>query len=87
MAEEKFYDQAKVAFQKLEPKKGDVIAITMPVDMAYEQVLATVTYLQEIADEFGCNVIILSQGASVEILSEEEMNKLGWYRKPQSNLH
>lgn len=79
---EKFYDQARVAFQKLEPSEGDVIAITMPVDMAYEQVLATVTYLQEIAVEFGCSIVILSQGADVQILPEEEMNKLGWYRKP-----
>ena len=86
MSEQKFYDQARVGFLKLEPKKGDVIAITMPVDMAYEQVLATVTYLQEIAEEFGCNVIILSQGADVQLLSEEDMNKLGWYRKPQ-NVH
>ena len=67
-------------------KEGDVIAITMPVDMAYEQVLSTVTYLQGIADEFGCNIVILSQGADVELLSEDDMNKLGWYRKPR-NIH
>jgi len=80
--EKKFYDQARISFLKLKPNPGDVIAITMPVDMAYEQVLATVTYLQEIAEEFGCHVVILSQGADVELLSEEDMNKLGWYRKP-----
>lgn len=86
MSQEKFYTQAKVAFLKLEPKEGDVIAITLPVDMAYEQVLSTVTYLQDVADEFGCNVVILSQGADVQIIPEEEMNKLGWYRKPR-NVH
>ena len=86
MSEKKFYDQARIGFQKLDPKSGDIIAITMPEDMAHEQVLATLTYIQEVADEFGCNVIILAHGASIEAYSEEEMNKLGWYRKPK-NVH
>jgi len=80
MSDNKFYDQARVAFQKLSPQEGDTIAVSFPKDMAMEQIYSVVTYLQEVAKEFNCAVLILGQGISVEVLSEEEMAKHGWVR-------
>lgn len=77
---EKFYEQAKVAFQKLSPKKGDTITVSFPKDMPMEQIYSTVTYLQQIAEEFSCAVMILGQGVEVNVLSEEEMAAHGWVR-------
>lgn len=77
---EKFYEQAKVAFGKLSPKQGDTITVSFPSDMPMEQIYSTVTYLQQLAEEFSCAVMILGQGVDVSVMSEEDMAKHGWVR-------
>lgn len=77
---EKFYEQAKIAFEKLSPKEGDTITVTFPDDMPMEQIYSTVTYLQQLADEFTCGVIVLGQGVEISTIGEEEMAKHGWVR-------
>ena len=78
--ETKFYEQAQVAFKKLSPKEGDTIAVSFPKDMAMEQIYSVVTYLQQLAEEFSCAIIILGQGVELNVISEEEMAKHGWVR-------
>jgi len=78
---EKFYKQAKIAFQRLDMQEGEVIAITVPSDMASIQVEGMKLILQELVHEFDCKVVVLSQGAELIVLKEEDMNMLGWYRK------
>jgi len=78
---DKFYDEARLIIQKLSPKEGDVIAINFPTDMAIQQIHSVVAYLNQVAEEFGCAIMCLGQGLTMEILTEEEMNRLGWYRK------
>lgn len=77
---DKFYDQARVAFQKLCPNEGDTITVSFPKDMPMEQIYTTVTYLQQLAEDFSCAVMILGQGVEVSVLSEEDMAKFGWVR-------
>ena len=79
---EKFYEQARLSFQRLSPKKGEIVVVTFPADMSMQQIHATVTFLSQLGDEFGCAVICLGQGVTMEVQSEEEMNALGWYRDP-----
>ncbi len=77
---DKFYEQAKVAFEKLSPHAGDTLTVSFPTYMALEQIHSVVTYLQQLAEEFDCAVMILGQGVEVSILSEEEMATHGWVR-------
>ena len=77
---DKFYEQAKVAFEKLTPNPGDTITVSFPKDMAMEQIHTVVTYLQQLAEEFNCAVMILGQGVQVSVLSEEDMAAHGWVR-------
>lgn len=77
---EKFYEQARVSFRRLSPKEGDTITVSFPEDMSMEQIYSTVTYLQQLAEEFSCAVIILGQGVDISVMNEEEMAKHGWVR-------
>lgn len=77
---DKFYEQARIGFQKLSPTKNDIIAIKFPSDMSLQQVYQTVSYLSQIGDEFGCAVIALGQGVDIQVMTDEEMNELGWQR-------
>ena len=79
---QKFYEQARVAFKKLSPKKGDVLCVSFPADMPMGQVQTTVGYLQQLGNEFECAVIALGQGITMDVMTEQDMNELGWYRDP-----
>ena len=83
---EKFYEQAKIAFQKISPNPGEIIAVTFPEDMSYTQIQTTVAYLQQLADEHQCGVMLLTQGTQIEILSDNQMAELGWQRVPKNRI-
>jgi len=76
---EKFYKQAKMAFQKVDPKAGEVVAVTVPADMSSLQVQSMMDILQELTTELDCKAMVLSQGAQLSFISEESMNQMGWY--------
>ncbi len=83
----KFYEQARVAFEKLSPNAGDTITVSFPKDMAMEQIRLVVSLLQQLAEEYSCHVMILGQGVEVSVLSEEDMASLGWVRaEPKRTL-
>ena len=76
---EKFYKQARLAFQKVSPKPGEVVAVTVPADMSAIQVTAMMDILQQLTEELDCKAMVLSQGAQLTLVSEESMNQMGWY--------
>jgi hypothetical protein len=76
----KFYEEAKVAFEKLSPEVGDTITVSFPKDMAMEQIRLVVSLLEQLSEEYSCHVMILGQGVQVSVLNEEDMASLGWVR-------
>jgi RNA 3'-terminal phosphate cyclase len=76
---EKFYKQAKLAFQKVDPKHGEVVAVTVPADMSSIQVQTMMELLLQLTEELDCKAMVLSQGAQLTLISEESMNQMGWY--------
>lgn len=85
MPKEKFYDQARVTFQKLTVRKGDLVTVSFPEDMTPLQVQSTVDYLGQLATEFGCAVVALGNGIQLDKLPEEQMNELGWFKAEDFN--
>ena len=77
----KTYDQAKIAFQKLSPKEGDVVAVMFPADIAHEQMALVAQMLQPLTEETGCSIVCLREGIQLHQIPEEKMNELGWFRK------
>lgn len=89
----KFYDQATIAFEKLRIEKGDVVIVNFPPDMSTEQVHSVQLAFDHLCDMYKCNVIMIGSGLTINAISEENMNKLGWYRgtpapdNSKSDLH
>ena len=77
----KIYDQATLAFQKLSPNEGDVVAVMFPNDIVHEQMVAVAEMLQPLTKEHGCSIVCLREGIQLHQIPEEKMNELGWFRK------
>lgn len=75
------YEKARTAMMKLEIKRGDVAVIYFPKDIDPLQMHAAAEHLGLAAEEMGATILCLRFGMTVEHLPEEEMNKLGWYRR------
>jgi hypothetical protein len=73
------YDTARVMIEKLDIGTGDVIAVTLPADTHPAQAQAFSEQFSEILPP-GVQALILTQGTTVEVISEQMMNKMGWFR-------
>ena len=84
--EYKIYDTATLAFQKLNPQDGDIIIINFPYDIHPEQMKL---FAEQLKPQIPENVTILCtrEGVTVNSFSEEEMNKLGWYKIDKEKLN
>lgn len=80
MSNTKFYEQAKIAMQKITPAENDVIVVYFPVDIADEQMALSARYLSDIAQELGITIICAKQDTQVQQFSEIQMNQMGWHR-------
>lgn len=80
MSDERIYDRAQIAFQKLSPQPNDILVIKFPDDIVHEQMAA---FAQGIQQHVPDDVIVLCTraGMSIDLFNEEQMNQLGWYRK------
>lgn len=79
----KIYEQATVAFERLRVEEGDTILINFPADMNPAQMHSVSIVFEALRDKYQCDIIGLTQGITVDCISEEDMNKLGWYRKKE----
>lgn len=79
----KIYEQATVAFEKLRVEEGDTILINFPTDMEPAQMHSVSMVFEELRNKYQCNIVGLTQGITIDCISEEDMNKLGWYRKKE----
>ena len=79
MSNERTYEQAKIAFKKLSLDPGDVVTVTLPDDILHEQMVAFSEVLGPLASEHSCSVIFLRAGITLNQVTVQEMNDLGWY--------
>lgn len=82
----KAYKSATLAFQKLNPSKGNVIVITFPADIIPEQMQVFANELQPNVPE-DVTVICTRLGITIEELPETQMNKFGWYKFDMSKVN
>ncbi len=81
MSDRKVYEgTARIAFQKLSPTNKDVVLVRMPDDIDYKQMQLVALQMQPLHDEFGCVVIMTTDGVDVEMFTEAAMNELGWFK-------
>lgn len=85
MSEEKFYEQARVSFKRLNAQPGNIIVVTVPADIATSQMLAAMEQLQKIGKDHDCTVMVVRAGTSVEELDETKMAEHGWYKHGRVN--
>ncbi len=85
----KFYEQATLTFEKLNITPGDVVIVNFPADMDPQQIHGVQLAFEELRRVHDCDVILLGSGMSIDAISEENMNKLGWYKGPkeEASLH
>lgn len=72
-------ETTRLTFQKLEPKAGDIITITVPESYTADQAMALANLMSEYVPE-GVQALMLQSGVTLEVLTEEEMNMVGWTR-------
>lgn len=72
-------EKVSLAFQRLSPKHGDTMVVTFPPDIAHERMSAVAEALNEEVSD-GVTVLCLREGMTVDLLSEKEMNALGWHK-------
>ena len=75
----KVYEGAEIAFEKLSPRDGDTMVISFPADIDPNQMIEFGYEMDSIIPE-GVTVLCMRAGMTVELLSEEEMNSVGWYK-------
>lgn len=85
MAEEKFYDQARVAFKRINAQPGNIVFVIVPADTAAVQMQAAMNQLQKIGAEHGVSVMIARAGTNISELDEEQMAAHGWYKHGRVN--
>lgn len=73
------YNQAQVAFQRLSPKEGDIIAVYFPDDIHPQQMALVAEEIQHHVPD-GVAVACLRKGVQMELLDERQMEELGWVR-------
>ncbi len=72
-------EQISLTFQRLSPKSGDVVVVNFPPDIIHERMVEIYEPLNdELSD--GITVLCMRSGMTVEMLSEEAMNTIGWYK-------
>jgi hypothetical protein len=88
MSENAAYDwtqKATVAFQKLSPRPGDILTVTLPDTVRPEQIAQIQVYVADVLQDLeldgkvGCMIVV--GGLDMQVLRAETMNELGWYRK------
>ena len=82
----KTYDKATLAFQKLDPKEGDIIIINFPNDIHPAQMQLFAEQLQPQIPE-DVTILCTRAGVTVQSLPEAEMNKMGWYKFDTSKVN
>ena len=82
----KIYDNATLAFQKLDTREGDIIIISFPDDIHPNQMQMFAKQLQpHIPDDV--TILCTRAGVTVNSLPESEMNKMGWYKFDTSKVN
>lgn len=79
----KVYEKVTVAFEKLKVEEGDTIIINFPTDMNPTQMHSVSMVFETLRDKYQCDIIGLTQGITIDCISEEDMNELGWYRRKE----
>lgn len=87
MSNEKTYEQASVAFQKLSLTPGDIITVTLPDDILHEQMAAFSEILNPLGKEHGCSIIFLRKGVTLNQVTSQEMNDMGWFWFDPASKH
>ena len=72
-------ETARLSFKKLSPKAGDIITVTIPADMSGEAAMGLASLLGDYVPE-GVQALMLQEGVTLDVLTEEEMNTVGWTR-------
>jgi len=85
MAEEKFYDQARVAFKRINAQPGNIIFVIVPADTATQQMHSVMEQLQKIGAEHSVSVMVARAGTNISELNEEQMAAHGWYKHGRVN--
>ena len=79
-----WYERASIAIQKLSPKDGDFIVVSVPSNMDPRQIEMVSVLLQDAFADYlptGVKSLILANGIEIRKIDEQQMNELGWYRK------
>lgn len=81
-------DQLRISFQKLSPNEGDVIVMRFPKGSSSEERGYLAEMLAQLNDQKllppNIAILILPEGYNLEVLSNDQMNSLGWERKLSS---
>ena len=75
----KVYESAEIAFEKLSPREGDTIVISFPADIDPNQMVEFGVEMDGVMTA-GVTVLCMRAGMTVELLSEKDMNSVGWYK-------
>ena len=79
--EEDILDHARLVFQHFSPKEGDIVAITVPETMRLEQSIKLAEIIKKAVPP-GVQAMMLLEGVTMQVMTEEEMNANGWMRIP-----
>lgn len=73
------YQRLNMQIQKLEPREGDIVTVSLPSEINAEQVAE---FTQGLSAELNKDVavLVLYDGASIDVVSESELNELGYFR-------
>ena len=67
-----------------------VIVIKLKNIRSYPAAMSTAQRISDLYGESlenkGCSIIIVADGINIELVSEQQMNQLGWQKKEKSNL-
>lgn len=80
-----FLSELSKIIEKITPHKGDILLVNLPANInphALTQIQKALTPLEAFY-EYIFKFIIVPNGMSIECLTVEEMNSLGWYKKEQ----
>ncbi len=78
-----WYQKATIAFEKLSPKPGDFVTITVPRGTDPRQMEMVSIYVQEAIQDHlpeGVHAMIVEGGITIENWPKEMMARHGWYK-------
>ena len=82
MSDTDFQEKAAIAFQRLTPKAGDLIVVTVPEELSESGMKSAADFLGKLARDYNVSIVINNDGTSLELYTEEVMKEIGWIRDP-----